>query len=132
MNRLWKWIESLYEPEKTNFRDAALEDLIQALNSPAVRQHWISALVDELRAINVGVDRSLREGDFFQMPERAARRGAIVFCLNQILESQTALNTEILEKEERNNPRRSQGPSWFGRFGTAQEAENSKEPVRGN
>lgn len=100
--RLTKWIESLYEPQKTNFKDAAMEDLILALNEPGVRQHWLNALVEELRAINVGVDRAMRENKLDELPSKADRRRAIVFCLNQILDSKTALDNDLYEEQHKN------------------------------
>jgi len=111
--RLRKWIESLYEPTVTNFKDAALDDLTAALENGAVRKHWLNALVDELRAINVAVDKGLDANKLDDMRYRAERRRAIIFCLNQILESQTAVDTELYEQH--NNPKESSGPSWFGR-----------------
>ena len=100
--RLKKWIESLYKPEETNFRDAAKEDIFLALNEPAVRTHWVNALIEELRAINIGVDRALSDGKFDELPSKADRRRAIVFCLNQILDSKQAIETERFESERDN------------------------------
>ena len=100
---LRKWIESIYQPQKTNFKDAALEDLMAALEIPAVRRHWMDALVEELRAINVGVDRAMREGNLEQLPSASDRRRTIVWVLNQILESKTAVETELYEQQH-NNP----------------------------
>jgi len=121
--RLLKWIESLYAPEKTNFKDAALEDILVALENQAVRKHWLDSLVEELRAINVGVDRSLREGRMEDLPSKADRRHAIIFCLNQILESQTAVDTERYEQTQ--DQERAQ-PRWFGR------TDNPVGPVKVN
>jgi len=106
---LVKWIESLYEPEKTNFRDAGLEDLLLALEQPAIRKHWVNALVEELRAINVGVDRSLREGKIEDLKQTAARRTALVFCLNQILDSRTAIENEQYDLAHNNEARDGRG-----------------------
>ena len=103
--RLVNWIESLFEPEKTNFRDAAMDDLLAALNEPAIRKHWMHSIMDELRAINVGVDRAMREEKYDAIPNAAARRTALVFCLNQILDSKTAVENELYD-QARDNPLR--------------------------
>lgn len=110
--RLFKWIQSLYEPKKTNFKDAVLEDLESALNHEGVRKHWLNALVEELRAINIGVDRALADNMLDEIQAKAIRRRTIVFCLNQILESQTAVETELYEQQQHNNPTE---PHWGGR-----------------
>ena len=105
MMSLVKWIEGLYVPQKTNFKDAALEDLMTALENSAVRRHWMDALVEELRAINVGVDRAMREGKMEELPSKSDRRRTIVWVMNQILESKTAVETELYEQQH-NNPLR--------------------------
>lgn len=105
---LTKWIESLYKPQQTNLRDAAIEDINLALNEPAVRNHWIDAMVEELRAINIGVDRALADNNFEQLPSKAERRRAILFCLNQILDSKQSLDTERFEETHDNQNQRSQ------------------------
>lgn len=102
---LRKWIESLYQPQVTNFKDAALDDLMAALENQAVRRHWMDALIEELRAINVGVDRAMREGKLEELPSKSDRRRTIVWVMNQILESQTAIETEMYEQQH-NNPLR--------------------------
>jgi len=99
---LSKWIESLYVPEKTNFKDAALPDLMEALENQAVRRHWMEALVEELRAINVGVDRAMREGKLEELPSKSDRRRTIVWTLNQILESKTAIENELYDQQHDN------------------------------
>ena len=100
--KLTKWIESLYKPEKTNLTDAALEDLQAAMNDQGVRAHWLSAMIEELRAINIGVDRALADNQFDQLPSKADRRRAILFCLNQILDSKQSLETERFERAHDN------------------------------
>lgn len=101
---LMKWIEALYVPSKTNLRDAGREDLEIALNDPSIRRHWLNAMEEELRAINVGVDRSLAEGTFNDIASKADRRRAILFCLNQILDSRTAIDNERFESMRDNQP----------------------------
>lgn len=97
--RLTKWVESLFRPEETNFKDAAIEDVILALNDPVIRKHWLLSLIDEIRAINVGVDKALRENDMSDLPNKSVRRNTIVFCLNEILESKRFIEEEILDQQ---------------------------------
>lgn len=107
MNRLAKWISSLYEPEKTNIQEGSLERIMLALNEPAVRRHWVESLIEELRNINVRFDRKMEDGIYNQFEEDMYRRRAIVFCLNQILDSKDALENQRLESERDNQTLRS-------------------------
>lgn len=132
--RLLKWIESLYAPEKTNFKDAGLDDLMTALANESVRKRWMDKMMDELRAINIGIDKNLEDGTLGGIEARAIRRRTIILILNQILESSTEIETDLYEQAHpHNNPKQSNGPSWFGRTVPLDErVDNSKEPTTVN
>lgn len=101
--KLKAWIESLYKPEETNLQFSS-EDLLGMLNDAQVRRHWLNALVDELRAINVTADRVLDEGKSVEeFKSKSIRRRAIIFCLNQILDSKQSLDNEQFEDRKRDN-----------------------------
>jgi hypothetical protein len=103
MNRLTKWIESLYAPEKTNFnQDVTLEEVMQALADPTVRKYWIQAIIEELRNINVRFDRMMDAKIAAKFEEDMYRRKGILFALNQILDSKHMIESEREDQERQN------------------------------
>lgn len=101
MNRLRTWIESVLQPEETNLKEGALEDILKALESPAVRKLWIKQLMDELWQLNIGLDRLMEAEEEGKWRRITARRNSIVFCLNEILTARDLLDSELVEQERR-------------------------------
>lgn len=102
MKRFHKWIDSFLNPEQTNLRDGALEDIIQALDNPSIRRKWVQGLMTEIWESNIKLDRLMEAEKDDEWKKISMRRNSIVFCLNQILSTRDMLESELIEQDRQN------------------------------
>jgi hypothetical protein len=91
---LKKWLESMIHPSKSNLADGTAETIMIALNEPGVRRRWVESLIEELWQLNIKIDRLMEQEAEKEWPKISQRRNAIVYCLQLILDSKSALDYE--------------------------------------
>lgn len=83
MRTLRKWLKDYFEPEI--FNDLNVGDIGSALNDTSVRTVWLSSLMEELKTINLEVDRRLLSDSQFGLIDLCAKRKAYQDILEGIL-----------------------------------------------
>lgn len=84
MKKLVASVRALFSPREIN--DLRSEDLLAALSDSKTRQLWLMDVYEELKRLNLEVDRRLSVGDT-DLKDLAARRSAIQYVLSAILEA---------------------------------------------
>lgn len=100
MKKMTQWISEMFSPEQ--FNDIDIYSVGEALNDSAVRQKWFLAVLEEIKRINVDVDRRLLAGGEYRIMDLCARRKA----LQDVLELVLSIKRQA-RQEERPNPRAS-------------------------
>lgn len=86
------WLE-VFDPQATQKLDVSR--IVSDLNNPQVRAHWLRAVLDQLRAINLEVDKLLDKGPITErLIEISAKRRQIVAVLEQIEASRNSVELE--------------------------------------
>lgn len=81
MKKVKKWLSDLFSPE--NVQGLVLESLVEALSDPQTRDIWLKSVYNDLKEMNVEIDRALVSGMDYKIADLCARRKAY----QQILES---------------------------------------------
>lgn len=98
MKRVKRWLADIFEPAEFNGLD--LVGIGEAFNDSAVRSRWLLDLLEELRRINLEVDRRLLMGNDFGFNDLCARRKAFQDVLEGVLSAKRSIAQEV-----RPNPR---------------------------
>ena len=94
-----KWLRQILDPAP--MYDLDLTKLSLALNGPAVRHHWLKALLEQLRELNLEIDRMLERNDpQSRYIEISARRRQLVAILQQIETSKNSVELEVDHNQE--------------------------------
>lgn len=97
MKKIARYFKRLFSPRY--MQDIDMMDLIHALNSETVRKIWLFEVYQELRNLNLGVDKALLGGDL-RINDLSARRKAFQDVLEMLI---TARKRSLAEKDP--NPR---------------------------
>lgn len=81
MRKLERWLKNIFNPE----HDFDMTAIGQALNDPDVRMRWLIDHLEEIRQMNLEVDRRLLDGEDYSMADLCARRKAYKDVLDAIL-----------------------------------------------
>ncbi len=98
MKTIKRWLKDIFDPETFNDLDRAA--MGSAFNDPAVRELWLTYCFDELRLMNMEVDKRLLSGTDIGLIDLCARRKAFQDVLEAILSSRRKLT-----QDKRPNPR---------------------------
>lgn len=98
MKKLKRWLKEVFEPE--SFNDLDVSVIVLAFNDPEVRAIWLSWCLDELKVMNVEVDKRLLSGSEASFTDLCARRKAF----QDVLEAVVTANRRRMQ-EVRPNPR---------------------------
>lgn len=98
MKKMTQWISEMFSPEQ--FNDLDIFAIGEALNNSDIRQRWFLAVLEEIKRINVDVDRRLLAGSEFGIMDLCARRKA----LQDVLELVLSIKRQA-RQEDRHNPR---------------------------
>ena len=86
------WRE-LFSPRNTHKLDVGR--LMEDLNNPLVRANWLKAVLEQLVAMNLDIDRLLDRGEIDErIREISARRRQLVAVLEQIEASRNSVELE--------------------------------------
>lgn len=83
MKKIKKWFQEIFEPEE--FNDLDVYGVAEALNDSDIRKRWFLAVLDEIKQININVDRRLLSGQDFGLSDLCARRKAFQDALELVL-----------------------------------------------
>ena len=98
MRRIKRWLKEVFEPE--TFNDLDVSAIGVAFNDQEVRAIWMTWVCDELRAMNMEVDKRLLSGSGASFTDLCARRKAF----QDVLEAVLVANRRRMQ-EVRPNPR---------------------------
>ena len=98
MMKIKRWLKEIFDPVQFNNLDMAA--IGGAFNDPSIRQLWLEYCFDELKAMNVEVDRRLLADANLSFTDLCARRKAFQDILEAVLSARRKLMQGI-----RPNPR---------------------------
>lgn len=97
MKKLARYFVRLFSPR--HLQDIDMLELMHSLNSETVRKIWLHEVYEELRSMNLGVEKALLAGDY-RLHDLSARRKAFQDVLELLL---NARKRSLTEKDP--NPR---------------------------
>ena len=97
MRKLRKWLSEFFDPAT----DTNLYSLGEALGNPETRRRWILDVVEEIKRMNIEVDRRLISGTEVGFIDLCARRKAFQDVLEMILVAKRT----TLAQDSRPNPK---------------------------
>lgn len=89
MKKLNRWLKNLFTPKELHGLDVS--EILAALNEEAVRKLWIFEAFQELKRMNLEVDKRLLSGAAYSLTDLAARRKAYQDMLDGILSARRQL-----------------------------------------
>lgn len=93
MKKIKRWFKEMFDPETFNNMDTAA--IAGALNDPGVRTLWLAYCFDEIKNINMEVDKRLLSGVYLDFVALCARRKAFQDVLEAILSSRRKLTQDV-------------------------------------
>jgi hypothetical protein len=94
VNKIKRWFSDIFEPEQFNDMDTTAIE--QALNDQNVRSLWIHECFEEIKRINMEVDKRLLHGPEYGLTDLCARRKAYQDILEYALSARRQLQTQIV------------------------------------
>lgn len=82
MKKIQRWFNAIFDPKEMQNLDAF--DLLDAMTDPVIRKEWLHGVFEELKRLNLEVDRRLLNGGF-RIEDLCARRSAYQEVLEAIL-----------------------------------------------
>lgn len=83
MKKLSRWLKDVFTPKELHGLD--VQDLLEALNDSGIRKLWMYDTLQELKRMNLEIDKRLVSGVSFQITDLAARRKAYQDVLEGVL-----------------------------------------------
>ena len=83
MRKIFKKFTDIFSPKQLQGLDSM--ELIDAFVDPAVRKLWLWEVYEELKRMNLAIDKQLREGNPYNFDDLCARRKAYQDVLDAIL-----------------------------------------------
>lgn len=100
MRKIKRWFRDFFKPE--DFNDLDMFSIGEAFNDQRVRSFWLLGCLEELKRMNMEVDKRLLSGSELGLIDLCARRKAY----QEVLESILSAKRQVLQ-EVRPNPRSS-------------------------
>lgn len=91
MKKISRWFNSIFSPKDLQGLD--IQELLVALNDESTRKMWIYDTLQELKRINLEVDKRLMSGSDYNINDLAARRKAYQDILEGILAARRQIKT---------------------------------------
>lgn len=96
--KIKKWLESMFEPEQ--FNDMDVLSIEKALDDMSIRSIWLQGCFDEIKRINLEVDKRLLQGPEYGLTDLCARRKAY----QDVLESALSARRQVMQAQRPNPP----------------------------
>ena len=90
MNKVKRWLKDVFDPE----RDLDIDAIRSAFNDASIRSVWLSGCLDELRRMNMEVDKRLLNGATLSLADLCARRKAYQDILEAVLSARRQVTQE--------------------------------------
>lgn len=97
MKRALKRLQELFEP--AYLLDINFEELEMALANTTIRHRWMDRLIEDIKQLNLQIDRQLLSGADLNLSDLCARRRTY----QDVLESLASIRRSVMK--ERPNPR---------------------------
>ncbi len=91
MKKLNRWLKNLFSPKELQGLD--VQEILAALNEEPVRKLWIYEAFQELKRMNLEIDKRLLTGVTYNLTDLAARRKAYQDMLDGILSARRQLRS---------------------------------------
>lgn len=98
MKKIKRWFSEMFGHEEMN--DLDLASIADAFNDTEVRQYWLLWMVEEIKNMNLEVDKRLLSGSEAGFIDLCSRRKTIQDVLNAVLSAKVRV-----KRGERLNPR---------------------------
>lgn len=87
------WLSTLFEPGE--FQNLHIDELLAALVDTGVRNHWMRAVLEEIKELNMRTHTALMNGNLTdRFVQESARLQGIDWTLRQILNSKNSVEME--------------------------------------
>lgn len=96
--KIKRWLSEMWEPELAN--DLDISAISSALSDMATRMTWLESIVDDLKQINLEIDKRVLNGKTSDLTDLCARRKAYQDILGSTLSARRTVT-----QAERHNPR---------------------------
>ena len=83
MKKINRWLHSIFETKQLQNID--LMEILDAMNDPGTRKFWLWDVCEELKRINLEIDKRLVMGNELKLNDLAARRRAYQDVLEGVL-----------------------------------------------
>jgi hypothetical protein len=94
MKKLPRWFKDIFSPKELHGLD--VQEILAALSEEATRKLWMYETFQELKRMNLDIDKRLITGQTFRIDDLAARRKAYQDMLDGILSARRQLRTHNL------------------------------------
>lgn len=96
MKKIRGWFQDIFSVR--DFNGVDVPAIQQAFNDPAVRTLWLGDILDELKRMNLEVDKRLLTGNDYRLTDLCARRQAIQDILESVLAARRQVTKETQAK----------------------------------
>lgn len=93
MKKLKQWLSDMFSA--TYFNDLDTDLISSAFNDPGIRSLWLAYCFDEIKRINMEVDKRLLSGNDLGLTDLCARRKAFQDILEAILSARRKLTQDL-------------------------------------
>jgi hypothetical protein len=100
MKIIKEWLNDIFNPEE--MQEISAFDLLDAMSDPVIRKEWLHSTFDELKRLNLDIDRRLLNGGF-RIEDLCARRKAYQDVLEGILSAKRSI-TMVRRPNHANKP----------------------------
>lgn len=91
MRKIYRWMNDIFSPKQLQGLDAI--DLVDAMNDPVIRKTWLWQTFEELKRLNLEVDKGLMSGSM-RLNDLSARRKAYQDVLEGILSAKRTVSSK--------------------------------------
>lgn len=98
MKKIPRWLSSIFSPKDLLGLDAG--EVLDALNDGVIRKTWLYDVFEELKRLNLEIDKRLLSESQFHVQDLAARRKALQFVLEAVLSAKRQVSDHNPQKGE--------------------------------
>lgn len=93
MKKVKQWLSAVFNPE--DFNDLDVGAIATALNDQRTRGIWLASMFDQIKEINIQVDRRLLNGEEYGLTDLCARRKAFQDMLQEVLSARRQAGQDV-------------------------------------